>query len=180
MEVILIDKIKNLGDIGDLVEVRCGYARNYLIPYQKAKFATEENRLEIEQRRAEYEKQVSEERAAAKQLGDKLEDLELSLVVQAMEDGQLYGSVSAAEIADMIVQKCGVEIKKQDINFPQGQIRTIGSHPVIFSLHSDVQIQTQLQVIAAQSSGDKNNTKQQQPKNDSSQQSAEQPETGSD
>ena len=153
MEIILTDKIKNLGDIGDLVKVRPGYARNYLIPYGHAKFATEENRLEVEQRRIEYEKQVSEERGLAKERADKLKDLELTHVAQAMEDGQLYGAVSATTISDLILQNCQVEIHKQEINFPEGQIRTTGSHTVMLSLHSDVQLQIKLQVIAAQRPG---------------------------
>ena len=160
MEVILIDKIKNLGDVGDLVKVRSGYARNYLIPYGKAKFATEENRLEVEQRRAEYERQVSEERALAKERADKLKDITLIHNVQAMEDGRLYGPVSATEISELILQASGVEIQKQEINFPEGQIRTTGSHPIVFHLHSDVQLQVQLEVVAIQQSSGDENTKQ--------------------
>ena len=171
MEVILINKIKNLGDIGDLVKVRAGYARNYLIPYGKAKFATEQNRLEVEQRRAEYEKRVSEERAVAKEHADKLKDLELSLTVEAMEDGQLYGAVPITEVANLVLQKCGVEIQKQQINFPDGQIRTTGTHPIVFNLHSDVQVQIQLQVIATQRSGDNKESEQKQPDDVAPQQS---------
>ncbi|MXX98810.1 MAG: 50S ribosomal protein L9 [Gammaproteobacteria bacterium] len=170
MEVILIDKIKNLGDVGDLVKVRPGYARNYLIPYGKAKFATEQNRLEIEQRRAEYEKHVSEERAQAKERADKLQDLELTHTVQAMEDGRLYGPVSIADVCDLVSQKSGVEIQKQEINFPEGQIRTVGSHPIIFHLHSDVQVRTQLQVVAAQQTGSDKDTEQEQQEGEAPQQ----------
>ena len=149
MEVILIDKIKKLGDIGDIVKVRSGYARNYLIPYSKAKFATEKNRLEIERRRAEYERQVSEERDLAKDRAKELTHLELIISVQTMEDGRLYGPVSTTELSELVREKCGVEVQKQDINFPEGQIRALGSHPVIFNLHSDVQVKTQLQVVSA-------------------------------
>lgn len=153
MEVILIDKIKKLGDVGDLVKVRPGYARNYLIPYRKAKFATEENRLEIEKRRAEYEKHVSEERAQAQERAEKLKVAELTLTVQAMEDGRLYGPVNITEVSELVLQSCGIEIQKQEINFPDGQIRTVGSHAIVFNLHSDVQVQTQLHVVAAQRAG---------------------------
>ena len=152
MEIILIDKIKNLGDVGDIVKVRSGYARNYLIPYGKAKFATEENRLEIEQRRAEYERQVSEERASAKERAEKLQGVELTIRMQAMEDGRLYGPVSITEVCDLVLQKCGVEIQKQEVNFPEGQIRSLGPHSIVFNLHSDVRVETQLQVVAAQQS----------------------------
>ena len=152
IEVILIDKIKNLGDVSDIVKVRSGYARNYLIPYGKAKFATEENKQEVEQRRAEYEKQVSEERALAKERADKLKDVALTHTVQAMDDGRLYGPVSATEISELVLQACEVEIQKQEITFPEGQIRTTGTHPVVFNLHSDVQVQLQLEVVAAQQS----------------------------
>ena len=180
MEVILIDKIKNLGDVGDLVKVRRGYARNYLIPYGKAKFATEQNRLEIEQRRAEYEKHVSEERAQAKERADKLQDLELIHTVQAMEDGRLYGPVSIADVCDLVSQKSGVEIQKQEINFPEGQIRSVGSHPIIFHLHSDVQVRTQLQVVAAQQTGSDKDTEQEQQEGESPQQTPDTANTDGD
>ena len=172
MEIILIDKIKNLGDVGDIVKVRSGYARNYLIPYGKAKFATEENRLEIEQRRAEYERHVSEERALAKERAEKLEGLELTIGMQAMEDGRLYGPVSITEVCELVLQKCGVEIQKQEVNFPEGQIRSLGSHSIVFHLHSDVQVETQLQVVAAQQSSSDESTQQEtlddQPQQESS------------
>ena len=163
MEIILIDKIKNLGDVGDIVKVRSGYARNYLIPYGKAKFATEENRLEIERRRNEYERHVSEERALAKERAEKLKGLDLTISVQAMEDGRLYGSVSITEVCELVLQKCGVEVQKQEINFPEGQIRSLGSHAVVFHLHSDVQVETQLRVVSAQQSSSDENTRQESP-----------------
>ena len=172
MEIILIDKIKNLGDVGDIVKVRSGYARNYLIPYGKAKFATEENRLEIQQRRAEYERHVSEERALAKERAEKLEGLELTIKMQAMEDGRLYGPVSITEVCELVLQKCGIEIQKQEVNFPEGQIRSLGSHSIVFNLHSDVQVETQLQVVAAQQSSSDESTQQEtldaQPQQESS------------
>jgi len=152
MEVILVDKIKNLGDIGDIVKVRRGYARNYLIPYGKAKFATEQNRIEVEQRRAEYEKQVSESRALAKQRAEAIQNAELKLTAQVMEDGRLYGTISVAEVIALVLQTCGVEVHKQEIDFPEGRIRTSGSHPVVFSLHDEVQLESQLHVVAAQPS----------------------------
>ncbi len=173
MEIILIDKIKNLGDVGDLVKVRSGYARNYLIPYGKAKFATEENRLEIEQRRAEYERHVSEERASAKERAEKLKDLELTISMQAMEDGKLYGPVSITEVCELVLQKCGIEVQKQEINFPEGQIRSLGSHSILFHLHSDVQVETQLQVVAAQQSSSGENTQQKKPEDHPSQETSE-------
>ncbi len=160
MEIILIDKIKNLGDVGDVVKVRSGYARNYLIPYGKAKFATEENRLEIERRRAEYERHVSEDRALAKEHAEKLKDLDLTISVQAMEDGRLYGSVSITEVCKLVLQKCGIELQKQEINFPEGQIRSLGSHAVVFNLHSDVQVAAQLQVVSARQSPSDENIQQ--------------------
>ncbi len=163
MEIILIDKIKNLGDVGDIVKVRSGYARNYLIPYGKAKFATEENRLEIEQRRAEYERHVSEERALAKERAGKLEGLELTIGMQAMEDGRLYGPVSITEVCELVLQKCGIEIQKQEVNFPEGQIRSLGSHSIVFHFHSDVQVEIQLQVVAAQQSSSDERTQQESP-----------------
>ena len=180
IEVILIDKIKNLGDVSDIVKVRSGYARNYLIPYGKAKFATEENRQEVEQRRAEYEKQVSEERALAKERADKLKDVVLTHTVQAMDDGRLYGAVSTTEIAELVLQSCKVEIQKQEITFPEGQIRTTGTHSVVFHLHSDVQVQTQLEIVAAQQSDTGEDTKQEPLKDKTSQQSSDGAESDGD
>ncbi len=170
MEIILIDKIKNLGDVGDIVKVRSGYARNYLIPYGKAKFATEENRLEIQQRRAEYERHVSEERALAKERAEKLEGLELTIKMQAMEDGRLYGPVSITEVCELVLQKCGIEIQKQEVNFPEGQIRSLGSHSIVFNLHSDVQVETQLEVVAAKQSSSYESTQKESSDTQTSQQ----------
>ena len=180
MEVILIDKIKNLGDVGDIVKVRSGYARNYLIPYSKAKFATEQNRLEIEQQRAEYERRVSEERALAKERAEKLKHLELVISVQTMEDGRLYGPVSTTELSELVLKKCGVEVQKQDINFPEGQIRALGLHPVVFNLHSDVRVETQLQVVSAQQLSTDENAHQENPQDHSQQENSDIPQTSSD
>ena len=167
MEIILVDKIKNLGDVGDVVKVRSGYARNYLIPYGKAKFATEENRLEIEQHRAKYERQVSEERALAKERAEKLKGLELTIGMQAMEDGRLYGPVSITEVCELVLQKCGIEVQKQEVNFPEGQIRSLGSHSIVFHLHSDVQVETQIEVVTAQQSSFDKSTQREKPEEQS-------------
>ena len=159
--------------MGDIVKVRSGYARNYLIPYGKAKFATEENRLEIEQRRAEYERHVSEERALAKERAEKLEGLELTIGMQAMEDGRLYGPVSITEVCELVLQKCGIEIQKQEVNFPEGQIRSLGLHSIVFHLHSDVQVETQLQVVAAKQSSSDESSQQESLEDQSQQESSD-------
>lgn len=148
MEVILTSKIKNLGDVGDIVKVRPGHARNYLIPYGKAKFATEENRKEFEARRAEYERQVAAERVAAQERADKLKAIELTIVAQVAADDKLYGPISNTEVAELASQLSGIEVHRQEVNFPDGQARTVGEHKVVFYLHSDVSVETKLTVVS--------------------------------
>ena len=148
MEVILTSKIKNLGDVGDIVKVRAGYARNYLIPYNKAQFATEENRKAFEARRAEYEKQVAAEQAVARERAEKLQAIELTIAAQVVSDGKLYGPISNTEVAELASRLSGTDIQRQEVNFPDGQARTVGEHRVVFYLHSDVSVETKLKVIS--------------------------------
>lgn len=148
MEVILTSKIKNLGDVGDIVQVRAGYARNYLVPYGKAQFATEENRKAFEARRAEYEKKVAAERQAARERAEKLKAIELTVVSQVVSDNKLYGPISNTKVAELASRLSGVEIQRQEVSFPDGQVRTVGEHKVVFYLHSDVSVETKLTVIS--------------------------------
>ena len=146
MEVILLDKVENLGDLGDKVAVRPGYARNYLIPSGKAKYATKENVAEFEARRAELEKAAAEALASAQARADKLADLEITIAAHAGNEGKLFGSVGTAEIADAI-SATGVEVAKKEIRLPEGALRSTGEFDITIHLHSDVDTEVKVIVV---------------------------------
>src|SRR5579871_4202804 len=145
MEVILLEKIRNLGSIGNKVSVKSGFARNYLIPYGKAVSATAENMAKFEARRAELEKVEAEHLVTAKKRAEKLEQLALTIRAMASEEGKLFGSIGTREIAKAITEK-GLEIAKSEIRLPEGAIRQIGEYPVKLQLHSDVEVTIKLNV----------------------------------
>lgn len=147
MEIILLEKIGNLGNLGDRVTVKPGYARNYLIPQGKATEATPENIARFETRRAELEKRATETLTSAQARADELADLVVTLAVKAGNEGRLYGSVGAADIAEA-VSAAGFELKKHEVRLPQGSIRQIGEYDVDVHLHSDVKTQIRVNVIA--------------------------------
>lgn len=137
MQVILLEKVTNLGSLGDVVKVRNGYARNFLIPTGKAKRATRESLAEFEQRRAELEKVQAEQLAAAQEKSSKLDGLVLQITQKAGVDGKLFGSVTNADIAEALKAQ-GFDVPKADIRMPQGPLKNVGEHPVKVALHSDV------------------------------------------
>ena len=138
MEVILLEKVANLGDLGDKVTVKSGYGRNYLVPGKKAVPATADNVKVFEERRAELEKAAAEALAAAQARAEKLAALENVVIKSnAGEEGKLFGSVSVADIADAVTA-AGVEIAKSEVSMPEGPIRMIGEYDVDVHLHSDV------------------------------------------
>lgn len=137
MEVILLEKVANLGDLGTRVNVKPGYARNYLIPQGKAVRATPERIAEFEQRRAELEKKAQEALAAAQARAAKLAELEVVITQRAGPEGKLYGSVGTQNIAEAITA-CGVPVTRQEVRLPQGPLRQIGEHEVALQLHPDV------------------------------------------
>lgn len=147
MNVILLERIGNLGDLGDEVVVKPGFARNFLIPEGKAVRATDSNRAEFEQRRAELEKLANEVLAEAQQRAAKLEGMAVTIVVKAGEEGKLYGSVGTQDIADAVTAK-GVEIEKSEVRLPEGTIRMLGEFEIDVQLHSDVMVPIQLSVVA--------------------------------
>jgi len=147
MNVILLERIGNLGDLGEEVVVKPGFARNFLIPQGKAVRATEANRAEFEQRRAELEKQAAEVRAEAEKRAAQLEGMAVTIVVKAGEEGKLYGSVGTQDIADAVTAK-GVEIEKSEVKLPQGTIRELGEYEIDIQPHSDVMVTIQLSVVA--------------------------------
>lgn len=137
MQVILMEKVVNLGGLGDVVKVKDGYARNYLIPQGKAKRATDENRKVFEERRAELERVQAERLGAAQEKASKIEGLTLQLMRKAGVDGRLFGSVGNADIADALNAQ-GLDVDKSMVRMPLGPIKMIGDNQVEVALHTDV------------------------------------------
>jgi len=137
MQVILLEKVENLGNLGDKVNVKPGYGRNFLIPSGKATAATAENIEAFEARRAELEKNAAEARAEAETRKTALEAVTLTLTAKAGEEGKLFGSIGPADIADAVTA-AGVAIEKKEVRMPEGPIRMIGEFEVGFHLHTDV------------------------------------------
>ncbi len=147
MEVILLQKIANLGDIGDRVKVKPGFGRNFLLPGGKATLATPENLAKIESRRAELEAKASAELASAKARAAALEGFKLSIAAKAGSEGKLFGSIGTSDIAEACL-KAGHAIERAEVRLPGGPIRTVGEHVISLHLHSDIDIPVQLTVIA--------------------------------
>ena len=146
MNVILLERIGKLGDLGDEVAVKPGYARNFLIPQGKAVRATPENRALFEQRRAELERVANERLAAAQERAAKLADMSVTLVVKAGDEGKLYGSVGTTDIAEAVTAK-GVEVEKSEVRLPEGPIRAVGEYEIDLQLHSDVIVPIRVVVV---------------------------------
>ena len=139
MEIILLEKIENVGSIGDRVKVRPGYARNFLIPQGKATFATPENIAKFEAMRAELEKKAAGELAAAQARAKPFEGLTLKVEAQAGPEGRLFGSVGTTDIVTACAKQ-GIEIERNEVRMPDGPLRSVGEHTVDIHLHSDVNI----------------------------------------
>ncbi len=146
MNVILLERLTNVGDIGDEVAVKAGFARNFLIPTGKAVRATKANRAEFEGRRAELEAAADEVLAEAQARAAKLEGLALTIVVKAGEEGKLYGSVGTQDIADKVTAEA-IEVAKAEIRLPEGVIRALGDYEVDIQLHSDVTVAIAVSVV---------------------------------
>ena len=149
MQVILMEKVANLGNLGDVVKVKDGFARNFLIPQGKAKRATPENLKAFEARRAELEKAQNEALDKAKERGGKLEGLTVKITQKAGVDGRLFGSVTNADISEAL-EKQGLHVKKAEIRMPQGPLKHIGEYPVTLQLHTDVLAHITVHVVAEQ------------------------------
>ncbi len=147
MEIILLDKVEKLGDIGDVVKARPGYARNYLIPSGKAEPATPENMEKVEFRRAELEQQAQLEKAAAQERADKMHETEVVLDVAISEEGKLFGSVGTVEIAEAVSKASGVEVAKHEVRLPDGVFREVGDYQVELHLHVDVNAVIRLKIV---------------------------------
>ncbi len=149
MEIILLDKVANLGNLGDVVKVKQGYARNYLIPQGMAKRATKSNIAEFEQKKAELERIAGEKLAAAQARAAKLEGFVLQLAQKAGVDGRLFGSVGNADIAEGL-QAQGHEVSKAEVRLPEGPFKMIGEYDVTVALHTDVTVDIKVVVTPEQ------------------------------
>ena len=137
MQIILLEKIANVGDLGDVVKVREGYARNYLIPQGKAKRATPENLKAIEEKRADLEKAAGAKLSAAQALAERLEGTAIQITQKAGVDGRLFGSVTNVDIVDALKSQ-GVEIERSMIRMSSGPLKQVGDYPLTVALHTDV------------------------------------------
>lgn len=149
MQVILLEKIVNLGGLGEVVKVKAGFARNYLIPNGKAKLATAANVAEFEGRRAELERAQAEALAKAQEHASRLDGLMVQVTQKAGVDGKLFGSVTNADISDALKAQ-GFDVPKGAIRMPQGPLKTVGDHPLKIALHADVVVTVTVSVLGEQ------------------------------
>ena len=146
MNVILLDKVENLGDIGDLVTVKPGYGRNFLIPQGKAALATRANMEEVEARRADLERRVAEETAAAKARAELIQGMDLIIPANVGPEGKLFGSVGPADIEEA-AEKVGVELARAEVRMPDGPIHEAGEFSIGAHLYTDVDVEFTVKVV---------------------------------
>jgi len=146
MEVILFEKIDRLGGIGDLVNVKSGFARNFLLPQGKAKVATDANKAEIEARRDEIEKLAGETLAVAEKSREQIEAMSISITAKSGTEGKLFGSIGNMDIAAAVTE-AGVELAKRDVRLPDGPIRQAGEYEITLHLHTDVDAVVKVTII---------------------------------
>jgi large subunit ribosomal protein L9 len=149
MQVILMEKVANLGNLGDVVKVKDGFARNFLIPQGKAKRATPENIKHFEARRAELEQAQNETLAKAQERGAKLDGVKLQITQKAGVDGRLFGSVTNYDIIEAL-EKQGHEVERSQVRMPQGPLKQVGEYPIQIALHTDVTVTIMVVVIGEQ------------------------------
>ena len=149
MQVILMEKVANLGELGDVVKVKDGFARNFLIPHGKARRATPENLKAFESKRAELEKAQADVLAKATERGQKLEGLTIQITQKAGPDGRLFGSVTNYDIVEEL-KKQGHEVERAMIRMPQGPLKQVGEYPLQIGLHTDVTVTVKVAVLGEQ------------------------------
>ncbi len=147
MEVILLEKVENLGSLGDRVNVKSGYGRNFLIPSGKATPATEEHIKAFEERRAELEMAAADAQGMAEARREKLVGMSVTIQARAGEEGKLFGSIGTADIAEAIVAT-GVEVERSEVRLPEGAFRQVGEYSVLVHLHTDVKTEIMLVIEA--------------------------------
>ena len=146
MQVILLEKVVNLGGLGDVVKVKDGFARNFLLPQGKAKRATPQNLAEFEKRRAELERTQADALTAAQEKGAKLDGLMIQITQKAGVDGHLFGSVTTFDIVEALKAQ-GFDVERSMLRLPQGPIKTVGDHSVAVALHADVLVHIKVSVL---------------------------------
>ena len=146
MEVILFEKIDRLGGIGDLVNVKAGFARNFLLPQGKAKVATDANKAEIEERRAEFEKLAADSLSAAEKRREAIEALSIEISAKSGTEGKLFGSIGNVDIASALTE-AGVEVEKREVRLPDGPLRQAGEYEITLHLHSEVNAVAKVTII---------------------------------
>lgn len=149
MQVILMDKVVNLGNLGDVVKVKDGYARNFLIPTGRARRATQANMEAFAAQKAELERIAADKLADAQRRSEKLEGASVTISQKAGVDGRLFGSITNADIADALKAQ-GHEVAKADVRLPEGPLKALGEYPVVLSLHSDVSANVTVVVVGEQ------------------------------
>jgi large subunit ribosomal protein L9 len=147
MQVILLQKVANLGNIGDRVKVRSGYGRNFLLPQGKATLATPENVARFEARRAELEREAREHLTSAAERAGAMKDFKLTIHAKAGTEGKLFGSIGTADIAEACT-KAGFNIERSEVRLPTGPLRTLGEHVISLHLHADVDVQLTVAIVA--------------------------------
>jgi len=147
MDVILLQKVANLGNIGDRVKVRSGFGRNFLLPQGKATLATADNVARFEARRAELEKAAREHLVSANERAEVMKDFKLTIQAKAGTEGKLFGSIGTADIAEAC-QKAGFKVERSEVRMPNGPLRTVGDHVVNLHLHADVDVHLPVTIVA--------------------------------
>jgi large subunit ribosomal protein L9 len=147
MDVILLQKVANLGNIGDRVKVRSGFGRNYLLPHGKATLATADNVARFEARRAELEKAAREHLSSAEERAAAMKDFKLTITAKAGTEGKLFGSIGTADIAEAC-QKTGFKVERSEVRLPNGPLRMVGDHVVSLHLHADIDVPLAISIVA--------------------------------
>ena len=147
MEVILLQKVANLGNIGDRVKVKSGFGHNFLLPHGKATLATPDNVARFEARRAELEKAAREQMTSAEERAAALKEFKLVIPSKAGTEGKLFGSIGTADIAEAAT-RAGIKIERSEVRLPNGALRTIGDHSVILHLHADIDVPLAVTIVA--------------------------------
>jgi large subunit ribosomal protein L9 len=147
MDVILLQKVANLGNIGDRVKVRSGYGRNFLLPKGKATLATAENVARFEARREELEKLAREQLSSAEERATAMQDFKLAISAKAGTEGKLFGSIGTSDIAEACV-RAGFNVQRSEVRLPNGPLRTVGDHVVSLHLHADIDVPLTVAIVA--------------------------------
>jgi len=147
MEVILLQKVANLGNIGDRFKVRSGFGRNFLLPQGKATLATPENVARFEERRAELERAAREHLSSAEERAAAMKDFKLTVRAKAGTEGKLFGSIGTSDIAEAVTRE-GFKIERSEVRLPNGPLRTLGEHSVNLHLHADIDVPLHVTIVA--------------------------------